>query len=76
MLLIFLPFMILYVLQGSRIFFARDVALLPIQLFVIALALLLLIPLNSICCLNVLFLLHAMNHLILMWTLNMNAGKK
>ena len=44
--------------------------------FVIALVSLLLILPNLICCLNGLFLLPAMNHRILMWTLNMNAGKK
>ena len=76
MLLIFLQFMILFVMQGSKKFFARDVDRLLILQFVIVWVLLLLILQNSICCLNDLFLLREMNHLILMWILNMNAGKK
>ena len=64
------------VLQESKVFFARDVDLQLILQFVIAWVLLPLILQNLICCLNGLFLLRAMNHLISMWTLNMNAGKK
>ncbi len=62
--------------RSASIFFARDGDLQLILPFVIAWALLLLIPPNSICSLNVLFPLPEMNHRILMWTLSMNGGKK